>query len=113
MNPFDLFITQISWGSGRKSRPVLVIQININNVLVYPITSQYENKSKTIQSNYFKINDWSAAGLNKQSYVDTGILIELPLIVIDKRQPIGKLTITDKQRFLDFINEKNETLGQH
>jgi len=26
MNPFEIFITSISWGTGSKSRPVLVLQ---------------------------------------------------------------------------------------
>ena len=45
MNPFDIFITFISWESGGKSRPVLVLQINGNTVSVYPITTQYEKSA--------------------------------------------------------------------
>ena len=67
MNLFDIFITCISWGSGCKSRPVLVVQKNGNTISVYPITTQYENKSKTIQAQYFRIHDWDQAGLDKQS----------------------------------------------
>ena len=103
MYPFDIFITCISWGSGSKFRPVLVIQINGKTISVYPITTQYENKSKTIQAQYFKINDWSQAGLDKQSYIDTGTLLDLPLSVIKNKQPIGKLTTTDMQRLLVFL----------
>ena len=104
MNLFDIFITNISWGSGSKSRPVLVIKINDSTISVFPITSQYENKSKAVQSLYFKINDWSQAGLDRQSYIDTGTLLELPISVFNKKLPIGKMTAMDLQRLLDFFS---------
>ena len=103
MDPFDIFITWVSWGSGGKSRPVLVVQINVNTISIYPITTQYENKNKSIQAQYFKINDWHQAGLDKQSYIDTGTLLELPLAVINNKRPIGKLTTVDMQRLLVFL----------
>ena len=104
MKPFEIFITCISWGSGSKTRPVLAVQINGSTISVYPITTQYENKSKAIQAQYFKINDWSQAGLEKQSYIDTGTLLDLPLKVIKNKQPIGKLTTLDMQRLLVFLS---------
>ena len=104
MNLFDIFITNISWGSGSKSRPVLVIQINNRTISVFSITSQYENKSEAVQSLYFKINDCLQAGLDRQSYIDTGTLLELPFSVFNKKLPIGKLTAEDMQRFLDFLS---------
>ena len=103
MKAFEIFITYISWGSGGKSRPVLVLLLNNNSISVYPITTQYENKNKSIQAQYFKINDWDQAGLAKQSYIDTGTLIKLPLSVISNKKAIGRLTIADKQRLLDFL----------
>jgi len=103
MNQFEIFITCISWETGNKNRPVLVLLFKNENILVYPITTQYDNKSKTIQEKYFKIIDWSQAGLDKQSYVDTGTLIKLPLSVIKKKKPIGQLTTADKQRLLEFL----------
>jgi hypothetical protein len=103
MSPFEIFITCISWGSGNKSRPVLVVQLKDNRISVFPITTQYKNKSKAIQAQYFKINDWSLAGLDKQSYIDTGTLLDLPLTVIHNKQPIGKLSTTDMQRLLVFL----------
>ena len=104
MKPFDIFITCISWTSGSKNRPVLIVQINGNTISAYPITTQYENKSKTIQALYFKINDWLEAGLDKQSYIDTGTLLEFPLTAISNKQPIGKLTTADMQRLLVFLS---------
>jgi len=103
MNQFDIFITAISWGNGSKSRPVLVILLNDASVLVYSITTQYDNKSEVIRARYFKMNDWAQAGLTKQSYIDTGTLIKLPLSVIKNKNPIGRLTIAEKQGLLEFL----------
>jgi hypothetical protein len=103
MKAFEIFITYISWGSDGKNRPVLALLVNENSLSVYPITTQYENKSKDIQAQYFKINDWDQAGLARQSYIDTGTLIKLPLSVINGKKAIGRLTIADKQRLLDFL----------
>jgi len=104
MDPFNIFIACVSWGSGSKNRPVLVVQNCGSVISVFPITTQYENKSKTIQAQYFKMNDWSQAGLNKQSYIDTGTLLDLPSEVINNKQPIGKLTTADMQRLLVFLS---------
>jgi hypothetical protein len=111
MEPFELFIAYISWGSSAsrgscgKSRPVLVFQISEDTISIYPITTQYENKSKTIRAQYFKINDWSQAGLDRQSYIDTGILYDLPISVFENKKHIGKLTNADKQSLLAFLTE--------
>jgi hypothetical protein len=61
INPFDLFIAYITWGTGGKSRPVLVLSNGETTVDVYPITTQYKNKSKAIRANYFKIAEWNEA----------------------------------------------------
>jgi len=103
MNQFDIFIAYISWGSDGKNRPVLVLLTNDNNIYVYPITTQYENKSESIREQYFKINDWIQSGLSKQSYVDTGTLIKLPVSVLKNKTPIGRLSIADKQKLLEFL----------
>ncbi|MCL2486678.1 MAG: hypothetical protein FWE86_03650 [Oscillospiraceae bacterium] len=104
MNRFEIFIAYISWGSGGKSRPVLFLRSNNGRVSVYPVTTQYNNKSEAIRKRYFKINDWKQAGLNVQSYVDTGTLIHLPASVISNKNPIGKLTVADKKRLFEFLS---------
>ena len=106
MSQFDIFITFVSWGSGGKSRPVLVLLLNGNSVTVYPITTQYENKSETIRANYYKMNDWAESGLSKQSYIDTGTLIKLPLSVTKNKNPVGRLTIAEKQSLLEFLQKR-------
>jgi hypothetical protein len=108
MEPFELFITYISWGSGGKDRPVLVLLLNEDTISVYPVTTQYENKSEAIKARYFKINDWQQTGLDRQSYIDTGILLSLPISVIKNKKPIGKLTIADKKRLLAFLTKHPE-----
>ena len=104
MKPFDIFITNMSWGNGDKHRPVLVFIIDENNVEIYRITTQYENKSSDIKALYFKIDDWKQAGLVKQSYVDIGTLITLPNDIFKNKTSIGKLTENDKQRLLEFLS---------
>ena len=50
MSPFEIFITCISWGTGSKKRPVLVLLIKSKSITVYPITTQYDNKSESIKN---------------------------------------------------------------
>lgn len=107
MKPFEIFIVYISWGIGGKSRPVLAFMLDDNKISVYPITSQYDDKSEVIKARYFKINDWSQSGLDKQAYVDTGTLISFPMSVIDGKKPIGELTPADKQKLLAFLTKES------
>ena len=107
MKPFELYISYISWGYDGKHRPVLVFSLKKEMTFVYPITSQYENKSEAIQEKYFEIIDWSQAGLTKRSYVDTRNYIPIPIHNIKNRKPIGVLSLKDKHRFLRFLYNKN------
>ena len=103
MEAFDVFISYVKWDNGGKNRPVLVYALNDGLVRIYPITTQYENKSESIKANYFKINDWSHAGLDKQSYVDTGTRLTQSLSIFNNIAPIGKLTEADKKRLIEFL----------
>jgi len=103
VQPFDLFITHLSWGEGGKYRPVLVYVIDKDEVGIYQITTQYGSKSEHIRAKFFEIKDWAEAGLDRLSYVDTGTLIDIPLVQLDDKTVIGKLTDADKQRFLEFL----------
>ena len=106
MNAFEIFIAYISWEGGGKSRPVLVLKFSDERIFVYPITTQYKNKSAVIKARYFKIVDWLQAGLDRQSYIDTGTLLNFPVSVADNKRPIGKLTLVDKKRLLDFLQRE-------
>ena len=104
MESFGIYIAFISWGSGGKRRPVLVISQADAFVSVFRITTQYENKSEAVRTHYFPISEWSEAGLEKQSYVDTGEILELPVATISERQPIGYLSAQDKEGLLEFLS---------
>ena len=106
MRPFDIFISYISWEAGGKLRPVLVYEMNASFVRIYPITTQFNNKSEAIKKKYFKVNYWVQAGLDKQSYVDTGTKLKLPLSMLDNITPIGRLTEADKRRLIEFIKRE-------
>ena len=105
MEMFDVFIANVSWGSGGKTRPVLILEQKVKVVTVFNITTQYANKSDIIRSKYFKINDWQQIGLDKQSYIDTNGTITLPLSSVDVKNPLGKLTEYDVQKLLEFLEE--------
>ena len=104
MSPYSIFIIHIAWGSGGKTRPVLVLAVDENTADIYQITTQYESKGEEIKALYFKIIDWVQAGLDRQSYIDTGTLITLPLNAFEGKAPIGRLTDVDKQRLFEFLN---------
>ena len=106
MKQFDIFIAYISWGVEGKRRPVLVYTLGNGFVKIFPITTRYNNKSKVIQSRYYKIIDFLQAGLDIQSYVDTGTRIKLPSSVFDNLNPTGRLTKFDKQRLVEFLSKE-------
>jgi len=103
MEPFEIYIAYISWGNDGKNRPVLTYVSQGDSVKAYPITTKYENKSDAVKANYFKINDLKAAGLDKQSYIDSATRLNLPVSALSA--PIGKLTDTDKERFVEFLEK--------
>lgn len=106
MNPFDIFIAYVSWGSDGKRRPMLVYKISGDDIMAFTVTTQYANKSKSIQARYFVINDWAQIGLDKQSYVDTGTPYVFSEKYLENTEPIGKLTENDKLRLLEFLNHE-------
>jgi len=105
MNPFDIFIAYISWDSGGKTRPVLILEQQDKVVFAFNITMQYEGKSEAIRMGYFKISDWQQAGLDKQSYVDTNTVRDIPSAVFDGKSRIGRLTAADELRLVEFLNQ--------
>ena len=106
MNIFDIFIAYISWGDSGKTRPVLILEQQEAVVFVFNITAQYENKSEAIRSRYFKINDWKQAGLDRQSYVDTNTVRDLPSVVFDGKSKTGRLSSADEMRLIEFMNRQ-------
>ncbi|MCL2224188.1 MAG: type II toxin-antitoxin system PemK/MazF family toxin [Defluviitaleaceae bacterium] len=103
MNPYDLHIAYVAWSSDGKRRPVLVLSSTQNEAAVFQITSQYDSKSAAIQAQYIAIDDWAQAGLAKQSYIDIGRIIDLPIATIQSA-PIGKLSEKDLRKLLAILN---------
>jgi hypothetical protein len=111
VKPYELYIAYVSWtapgeNSG-KYRPVIVLSQNNNIISTYKITTRYTAKSKYIQSQYFPINDWRQAGLNKPSYIDT---IEIKMFNTDdfiNIRPIGLLSTSDIIQFQAFLANKD------
>ena len=104
MTPYSLHIAYVSWSDDGKRHPVLVLSSDQKEVSVFQITSQYDNKSAAIQSQYIPIDDWAQAGLAKQSYIDIGRIIDLPISVIQP-SPIGNLSKNDLRKLLDAMNQ--------
>jgi hypothetical protein len=104
MLPFDIFIAYVSWGSGGKRRPMLVYRTSEKDIMTFPVTTRYYNKSKAIQAQYFVVNDWKQAGLVKQSFVDTGTPYIFPIDFLINTEPIGRLTDNDKLRLIEFLH---------
>jgi len=103
MNPYDIHIAYVLWGGDGKRRPVLVLSSDQKEVAVFQITSQYDSKSVIIQAQYIAIDDWAQAGLAKQSYIDIGRIIDLPIVTVQP-MPIGKLSANDLRKLLDAMN---------
>ena len=103
MNIYDIFIAHVTWGSDGKKRPILILEQNAGDITVFNITTQYDGKSENIRSKYFKINDWRQAGLAKQSYIDTNNTVTLPVSSVDIHNPVGKLSKSDMQKFVEFF----------
>jgi hypothetical protein len=80
-----------------------VFSLKDEAAFVYPVTSQYESKSDAVRAKYFKINNWSQAGLDRQSYVDTMRYLPVPLSALNTKIPIGELSAKDKKRLLEFL----------
>ena len=104
MLPYEIYIIHMAWGSGGKIRPVMAFIVDAHTACIYQITTQYESKSDEIKALYFKIVDWMQAGLDKQSYIDTGTLITLPINAFKGKKPIGNLSDADKFRLLEFLS---------
>ena len=102
---FDIFIAYVSWGSGGKKRPVLILEQRMSEIVAFNITTQYEEKSEAVRSKYFKIKEWQQAGLCRQSYIDINDTVTLPLSSVDVEHPVGTLTESDVQNLMAFLLE--------
>ena len=106
MNTYEIYISSIIWGGIKKRRPVLIIEVDLNEITCFRITTHHQSNVEGKLIKYFVINDWQQAGLNEQSYIDTSFTVTLPKTAIDSN-PIGKLSIEDEVRLIEFINNQN------
>jgi hypothetical protein len=53
---------------------------------------------------YTASSDWRQAGLDKQSYIDTGTIRALSSTTLNIKTPIGNLTKKDRSGLIKFIN---------
>jgi len=105
MEAFDLYIAHVYWGNEGKRRPVLILSQIDDKVSAFKITTQYDSKSEAVRHNLFAIDDWDKAGLTKQSYIDIGNIIKLPLSLLGE-YPIGKLSNNDKIKLEKLLKER-------
>lgn len=105
MNKYDVVTLYIAFSEGErgKRRPILIVHRDEEGIEFYRLTSKYVKKSKYIQSHYYKIKDWEEVGLVKQSWIDIGKRLWLPMNELDKIIKIGKLTLRDKEQLVSFI----------
>lgn len=105
IKPQDIISVYISFivGHGGKRRPILVLSVHGEELYFYQLTSQYENKSKMIQDQYYPLKNWREVGLNKKTYVDIGLIRSANRFDLDKITRIGYLTVADQNGLADFI----------
>ncbi|MFL2030255.1 hypothetical protein [Loigolactobacillus zhaoyuanensis] len=84
-------------------RPVLYIRQSDTDYIVFRLTSKFSNKSAAKQKKYIKLTDWQAAGLPKQSWIDTIKIYKLP-IATTKLTYIGRLSTNDARHIADIID---------
>ncbi|MDR3190039.1 MAG: MazF family toxin-antitoxin system [Lactobacillaceae bacterium] len=94
-------------GSGGKRRPILILGYNDEVIIAYRLTTKYINKSAKIKEHYYKMLDWSIAGLKTQSYIDTSVKQRLSRHLIGRQlEYIGEMTILDINGLSEFIRNK-------
>ena len=94
---------------GGKIRPVLVIDSSEEVVSFLRITTKFANKSEYFQKRYWKISDLTAAGLNRESYIDTTKVYRMPTGAFhDCAKYFGQLSYADVKTFTAFIKSLND-----
>lgn len=100
----DLYTAYVSWAGGGKRRPVLVLNVDKKNVLVFKVTTKYKDKPVNIKKHYYAIQDMTSTGLYKQSYIDTITKVSLSLNRVSFKR-IGELSTVDIDGLERFINK--------
>lgn len=90
----DVCVCYISWNTGGKVRPALIIRTGESSYEVYKITS-LKGHSQATREHRYAIKKWQETGLNKKSYVDFSKRIELSGMFLTFHQ-IGHLFQEDQ-----------------
>lgn len=98
----DVCVCYISWNTGGKARPALIIRTGEASYEVYKITSSQGNSRATREHRY-AIKKWQEAGLNKKSYIDFSKRTELSRMFLTFHQ-IGHLLQIDQEGLRKAIN---------
>lgn len=109
MEPMEVYIANIPFDkrNGSNFRPALVIEVERKLIVVFKVTSHYQNKSAQIKRLYYPIQMWREARLKKRSYVETHKLYRLNKNWVFSQRPIGKLTELDSLGLFSFIKQQN------
>jgi hypothetical protein len=99
-----------SSGDG-KTRPVAVLALSDGeHVLLYTVTTKYENKSATIKKQYAPIKQWQQAGLDHPSWIDVRGVLRVPRKLLEQRRVVwvGRLTAEDMTIWADYIRRRGK-----
>lgn len=112
----DIYRIFVSYqnGEGGKERYTVEIGRNQENLVILDsITSQYQQKSECIKTQYYPIKDWLQAGLKKPSYVDikSSQLYELQSLMQHGKYT-GRLSMRDVEDLAQFIKSYRLRLQQ-
>lgn len=103
----EIYTAYVSWGTGGKRRPILIVETEEKAFSFLNVTTKYAQKSPKIKKLYYPLQDWDKEGLNRQSYIDTGNLLRL--FTKDATLTyVGQLTTRDKLGLAKFINGINK-----
>ena len=85
-----------------KTRPVLVLSMQDNQIRCLNITSKYESKSDYVKLQYYEICDLDIAGLRVSSWVDVDSYRVISKDMVDL-QKNGSLSEADQQGMKEFV----------
>ncbi|MCC4414533.1 MazF family toxin-antitoxin system [Limosilactobacillus reuteri] len=102
----EIYTAFVAWQGGGKRRPILIVRTGEEEFYFLKVTSKYANKSEHIKQQYYPLQDWLEEGLKKQSYIDTGNLLNLPNDAVTTNY-VGKLTAKDKLGLARFLENQS------
>lgn len=110
VKPGELYLFEFWYQSNKrrepygKIRPVLIMEVKKDKLLLAQVTSQYDKKSDYIKLQYSPIKDWEEAQLLKPSWIDMG---QNSLRFVNRHKAnlkkIGSLTPEDILRAVNYF----------